>query len=150
MTQSSGFGTAHRSVVSQGDGVPPARTRSSVGEGEVGPPHLSSEPERFATTATGTINGLHLGWSHAGGERPAFQMCLARAVTGPERFKGGTCSFGAPAMHCWELSRADSNGRYAVGAAIIARIPLLRQGGGSQGPHSSHRQAQHPVAGLLR
>jgi hypothetical protein len=54
-----------------------------------------------------------------GKRRSAFQMCLARAVTGPERFKGGTCSFGAPAEG-WELSRADSNGRYAVGAAIIA------------------------------
>ncbi len=41
-------------------------------------------------------------------------MCLARAVTGPERFKGGTCSFGAPATDAWGLSRADSSGRYAV------------------------------------
>jgi hypothetical protein len=57
--------------------------------------------------------------------RPAFQMCLARAVTGPERFKGGTCSFGAPAG--WGLSRADSNGRYAVGGPIIARIRPARQ-----------------------
>ncbi|GHH26476.1 hypothetical protein Srubr_50460 [Streptomyces rubradiris] len=50
-------------------------------------------------------------------------MCLARAVTGPERFKGGTCSFGAPGgpEGARGLSRADSNGRYAVGGLIIAR-----------------------------
>lgn len=42
-----------------------------------------------------TVTGLHLGWGRFR-QRPAFQMCLARAVTVPERFKGGTCSFGAP------------------------------------------------------
>lgn len=57
-------------------------------------------------------------------------MCLAHAVTVPERFKGGTCSFGAPAAQTygWELSRADSNGRYAVGAHIIARRTAASQG----------------------
>ncbi|MBW8700682.1 hypothetical protein MBT84_13860 [Streptomyces sp. MBT84] len=72
--------------------------------------------------------GLHLGWSHQ--KRPAFQMCLARAVSGPERFKGGTCSFGVRHTDvCPELSRADSSGRYAVGAHIIARIAPWWQGG---------------------
>jgi hypothetical protein len=70
-------------------------------------------------------HGLHLGWSHP--KRLAFQMCLARAVSGPERFKGGTCSFGARTdvrrTYAYPgLSRADSSGRYAVGAHIIARI----------------------------
>ncbi len=93
---------------------------------------------------TAQVIGLHLGWGHAaspdsgGRVRPAFQMCLARAVTGPERFKGGTCSFGAPVVkRCWGLSRADSNGRYAVGGHIIARIVAGWQG-------------DHPVAGLLQ
>ena len=77
------------------------------------------------TDMTCTLGGAA---SREGEMRPAFQMCLARAVTGPERFKGGTCSFGAPAMCCQGLSRADSNGRYAVGAHIIARLVRMRQG----------------------
>jgi hypothetical protein len=79
--------------------------------------------------------------------RTAFQMCLARAVTGPERFKGGTCSFGARADatsdKTWVrfpgLSRADSSGRYAVDPHIIARPPealanprMLRDCGGNR------------------
>ncbi len=56
-------------------------------------------------TAVGrTVHGLHLGWGRCA-QRPAFQMCLARAVTVPERFKGGTCSFGAPVRRLGTLPR---------------------------------------------
>src|SRR2546423_293479 len=51
---------------------------------------------------------------------PAFQICLTCAVTGPERFKGGLAP-SAPRTGRG-LSRTGSNGRYAIGAAIIARF----------------------------
>lgn len=94
----------------------------------------------------GPGQSLHRGWDRHGG-RTAFQMCLARAVTGPERFKGGTCSFGARADATSEktwvrspgLSRADSSGRYAVDPHIIARAAgaladprVLRDCGGNR------------------
>ncbi len=92
------------------------------------PPHLSSEPERFADSPDGVCPwraplfrglGLHLGWSRG---TTRFSDLPHPRGTGPERFKGGSCSFGARLTLWPELSRADSNGRYAVGGVIIACI----------------------------
>src|SRR5690349_282072 len=53
-------------------------------------------------------------------------MCLARAVTGPERFKGGTCSFGAPA------SGGDSPARIRTAGMQLARTSLHASGTGGR------------------
>lgn len=69
-------------------------------------------------------HGLHLGWDRRVHGRPAFQMCLARAVTGPERFKGVLAPSAPRSQPSGRgLSRADSNGRYAVGATSSHASP---------------------------
>src|SRR5688572_19132024 len=60
---------------------------------------------------------------------PAFQMCLARAVTGPARFKGGTCSFGAPAANGAE----DSPARIQAAGMQLARPSLHASRGRGRG-----------------
>ena len=66
-------------------------------------PPLFVGPERFTRSA-----GLAPSVRRA--DPPALQRCLALAVLGPERFRGG-CSFGAPGRRCPESSPARGRRR---------------------------------------
>ncbi|EDX26358.1 hypothetical protein SSAG_06149 [Streptomyces sp. Mg1] len=83
-------------------------------------------PGRTRGTSTCTLGGAHADAVVRDGGAARFSDLPHPRGTGPERFKGGTCSFGARTRPCGVpgLSRADSSGRYAVGvqmAHIIAR-----------------------------
>lgn len=90
--------------------------------------------------------------------RPAFQMCLARAVTGPERFKGGTCSFGVPrALSAsaagnspariqaagMQLARTSSHGARGDGRAT-GGAESVRRGGGNGPRAGGNRPSSRP------
>lgn len=74
-------------------------------------------PGRTRGTSTCTLGGAHAGAVVRDGGAARFSDLPHPRGTGPERFKGGTCSFGAraPPHGVPGLSRADSSGRYAVG-----------------------------------
>src|ERR1044072_1796076 len=112
--------------------VPPCERMPSMGEGEVVPPHLSSEPERFAMTrrvVTCTLGGAGTFATFSAKTAARFSDVPRPRGNGACEIQGRDLLLRRPGRRTGpELSRADSSGRYAVGADIIARICVPGQG----------------------